>query len=495
LRPSGRSWAAEARAVLFGLGALAGLGAFAGPAGAEESVVVGIEEPAGASTPRTLAECVQAAIESNATLAQERLHRDELSAMTWQAASTGLPSIDVTGTWTRSRDPSFLLGSTFSGADAAPIVIGTDTLDFSGFIPSDPNALPADTYWRSSLNASWELNPFRVFNAIRGADIAINQQDYRIEDAENRIAEATMTTFYEVALHRERAQALEAEVEARREFLEISRRRFELDLATELDTLQAAVSLANLAPELRRANKDRRNAASRLNLLMGRDPVTPLSIVSDFGIEREEIGAAAAATRAEERPDVRALELQERFLHKQRGVYKADLRPSLSFNGSYGYVARDFEDLTGRDYDFWNAGVTLVIPLFDGFYAKGRVKETNASLARTEEQLVESRRQARLEVATALEELEAAHENLDAAQLNMKAAEEAFKRVTLRFDLGKAEYLEVLNSQAERFAARTNLIRARYDVLVQTAALKRALGFSPIRTLAECRDSLERFSP
>ncbi len=495
MRRSGRAFVAQGRAALFGLGTLAGFAAFGGPASGEENIVVGIEGPAGASTPRTLAECVQTAIESNATLEQERFRRDELSALAWQAASTGLPSLELTGNWTRSRDPSFLLGSTFSGTDAAPIVIGADTLDFGSFIPTDPNDLPADTYWRSSLNASWDLNPFRVFNAIRGADIAINQQDYRIEDAENRIAEATMATFYEVALHRERAQALEAEVEARREFLEISRRRFELDLATELDTLQAAVSLANLAPELRRANKDRRNAASRLNLLMGRDPVTPLSIVSDFWIEREEIGAVAAAACAEVRPDVRVLELQEAFLHKQRGVYKADLRPSLSFNGSYGYVARDFDDLTGREYDYWNAGVTLVIPLFDGFYAKGRVKETNASLARTEQELIESRRQARLEVATALEELEAAHENHDAAQLNMKAAEDALERVTLRYDLGKAEYLEVLNSQAERFAARTNLIRARYDVLVQTAALKRALGFSPIRTLAECRDSLERSSP
>jgi outer membrane protein TolC len=495
LRRSARAFAARCCAALFAFGALAGLGAISSPADAEEHAVVGIPGQAGVSTPLTVTECVEAAVESNATLAQERFRRDELTARGWQAASTGLPSVDVTGTWLRSRDPSFLLGSTFSGSDAAPIVIGGDTLDFGSFIPTDPNELPADTYWRSSLNATWDLNPFRVFNAIRGADIAIDQQDYRIEDTENRIAEATMATFYEIALHRERAQALEAEMAARREFLDISRRRFELELATELDTLQAAVSLANLAPELRRANKDLRNAAARLNIIMGRDPVTPLTILSELEIEREDISAALAAARAEERPDVRALELQEAFLHKQKGVYKADLRPSLSFNGSYGYVARTFDDLTEREYDYWNADVTLVIPLFDGFYAKGRVKETNASLARAQEALVESRRQARLEVATALEELEAAHENHDAAGLNLKAAEDALERVTLRYDLGKANYLEVLNSQSERFAARTNLIRARYDVLVQTAALKRALGFSPIRTLAECRESLERSSP
>ena len=49
-----------------------------------------------------------------------------------------------------------------------------------------------------------------------------------------------------------------------------------LGMATIQDTLQAAVSLANLRPEERRRRNELRRAGQQLNLLLGRDPLEPL---------------------------------------------------------------------------------------------------------------------------------------------------------------------------------------------------------------------------
>ena len=59
---------------------------------------------------------------------------------------------------------------------------------------------------------------------------------------------------------------------------------------------------------------------------------------------------------------------------------------------------------------------------------------------------------------------------------------------TLRYELGQSQFLDVLNSQAQRFEARRNLIQARYDLLVATASLKRSLGKDPLLPLSQVRE-------
>ena len=57
------------------------------------------------------------------------------------------------------------------------------------------------------------------------------------------------------------------------------------------------------------------------------------------------------------------------------------------------------------------------------------------------------------------------------------------------------DHLSVLNAQSDRISARSHLIEARYDVLSQTAALKRAMGVHPSTPLARIRAELEGSTP
>jgi outer membrane protein TolC len=281
----------------------------------------------------------------------------------------------------------------------------------------------------------------------------------------------------------DQVDALDAELRARAEFLDITRRRFAVDFATALDTLQAAVSLANIRPEHRRAQLDLRNAGSELNVLMGREPLEPLSLARDVIVETEQVDRDLAVARALQRPDIRELFLLERIFAKNRGAQKADHRPHLSLSGSYGYVARNFEDLGDDGKDTWRVSAAVTVPIFDGLLTRGLVKETESRIERTRLDRTEAERRARLEVLTLLGELDVARDNLVAAELNMSRAEDALRAMTLTYENAKADYLSVLNAQSDRFQARSNLIQARFDVLTATASLKRAMGMSPTTTL------------
>jgi len=455
----------------------------------------GVVAIAGESEILSLANCLTEAMAGNGSLRAERLRREELRGQMTQARAIGLPTIDLSGTWSRGRDPSFAFNETFSGGDGGEI--GDSPLDtlLAGlsFLP-DAEDIPAQSFWRTSLNARWEFRPGLVYNAIGAAGLGIERQELLLADAERRTAESVMAAYYSVIMADEQLAAINADLAAREEFLDVTRRRFHLGLSTPLDTLRAAVSLANLAPQRRSAAQRLSDAGSQLNVLMGRRPLAPLRLRGELPIEEEIIPVDLALAGLAARPDIRQLELVERILRKNRGAQKAEHRPYLSADASYGYVTSVLDDLTKPGHDFWSANVSLNVPLFDGMLTRGKVKETEATIRRTVHERAEALRQARLEVLTLHGDLEAARSNLAATTLNLAAAEDALNQVSRRYELGKADYLSVLDVRTERFLARSNCIAARNEVLTLTAALKRALGFAPATPLSELRARLAEFA-
>ena len=427
--------------------------------------------------------CIDLALQSNPGLREEREGLARLQAQKTQARAEGFPTLELQGAWSRGRDPSFALDESFGGSgDDDFSTLLPDSLDFS-FIP-DPADIPAQTFWRTYLDAYWELRPTRVWRAVAAADGAVDQQEAAILDAEHRTIEAVVGAYHTVVLARERMNATEREIAAREEFLAVTRRRYRLDFATPLDTLQAAVSLENLRPEQRRRAKDLRRAGQQLNLLLGRAPLTPIAVVATFPLEGQTLAAERALELALRRPDLEVQRRTTELYELQRGVAAANLHPYLTVEGQWGYVTRELSDLTDDGQDFWRAGITLHVPIFDGFRVKGEKREAEAEIRRNQIAVDALEASIQDEVLDAVENLEIARADLRAAQLNLTRADDAYIQISLRYELGKADNLDVLNAQAERFTARSTVIEARYDVLVSLATLKRAIGVSPTVPLA-----------
>ena len=433
-----------------------------------------------------LAECIGLALESNDRLAQERLGLEELYAQVAQVRAGAMPRFDLKSNWFRGRDPAFALDETFAG--------GGDVGGSGGFVLS-PGAIPAQSFWRSSVESYWEIRPTRVLRAVRAAKQALEKQRSGVEDMEHRTVESVVTAYYRVLLAQEEVAALEIEAAARLELLKIARRRFLLDLDAPLDTLQAAVSLANLSPDRARRAADFRSAGRELNILMGRDAVEALRLVVRHEVERDPVEAEQILASLMQRPDLRQLESETDLLRTRRGVRSAENHPYFTLEGAYGYVGREFNTQLEEDQDFWRASVTLVWPLWDGNIARGQRREISASIRRSEFAERDLRVHARSELFDSMDAVDVARRNLDAASLNMRMAEDAHAQVSLRYELGKSSFVDVLNSQSARFVARSNLVQARFDVLRSTATLKRAMGYSPVVTLSEILASSNRQEP
>ena len=483
---------------------LAAAAAAAGPDGSTptftraEALGPRVEARPGAEEALDLQACARRALEANDRLRAERLKRGELEGQMDQALSTGLPSLDLSGSWTRGRDPSFALDETFGGGGGGglfpPAPPGSDpgfaqwvdqvNEGFGSFIPA-PDAIPAQTFWNASLSATWEINPVKILGAVGAARLGIEQQDRQLAAVEHGTVEQTVAAYYAIIRAAENVQAVQAQLANQRELLEITRMRHDLGLATRLDTLQAAVTVANTGPQLAVAEARLRNDGSRLNALMGRRPEAPLTIVNEQPLELAPLVDDRALALAQERPELEATALFVDILRRNKQAQVAGRRPYLTLSGSYGYVGRTADTVFDDGHDTWRATAAVTVPVFDGLLTEGLVDETEARIRRTEAELTGRRRDVQVEVLEILANLRLARDLLAAVQLNLQQAEEVLDESLLMLELGKTNYLDVLVADANRAEARRNVIEARYTVLTLTASLKRAIGWSPLAPLED----------
>lgn len=437
-----------------------------------------------------LAGCVHEALKANDMLSAERLRRAELEGKKKQALATGLPTIDLVGDWSRGRDPSFALDSTFGGGGGSGIgtVPGADPWfndwlgGFGSLIPA-PEDIQPQSFWHANANLNWTINPLQIRGAVGAAKLGVHQQELNVQAVEQDTADRTLAAYFTIIKGAERIRAIEAELANQTELLDIMKMRYDLGLATRLDTLQAAVTRANILPRLSIARANLRNQGSRLNALMGRRPEEPLSIANAQTVETATIRDEVALRLAQVRPDLAATGLTVDILRRSRQAQIADNRPYLTLFSSYGYVGNRFDNVFDNGHDTWRASVALNIPVFDGLGTRGRVAETEAKIRRTEAEVTGRRREVQVEVLEILANLRMARQVLSAVQLNLERSEEVLDESLLMLQMGKVNYLDVLVSEANRAEAHSNVIDARYEVLVLTSSLKRAIGYSPLLPL------------
>jgi outer membrane protein TolC len=197
-------------------------------------------------------------------------------------------------------------------------------------------------------------------------------------------------------------------------------------------------------------------------------------------VETDSLVESRALELAQIRPGIEATALFIDIQHKNKQAQKADLMPYLSMYGSYGYVGRTTDTVFDDGHDTWRASVALNIPVFDAMLTRGKVAETEGRIRRYEAELTGMRRDVQVETMEILANLRMARQVLEAVILNQERAEEVLAESLLMLQLGKVNYLDVLVSESNRAEARSNVIDARYEVLVLTSSLKRAVGYSPL---------------
>ena len=332
--------------------------------------------------------------------------------------------------------------------------------------------------FRGIFNLAWEID---VWGRIRySTDAAIAEllasEEFRRGVVLSLVSEVAQA-YFELREFDLELEIARRTIESFQRTLELFSRRFQLGVASRLETARAEAALASTSaviPNLERSIVAKEN---QINVLLGRNPGPILrGVILTDPMFPPDTPPGLPSQLLERRPDIRQAEQTLIAANARIGVAQADFFPRIGLTSLFGGASADIENVVKSGGNIWAVAGQLSGPIIQG----GRLTSLyQAAIAEWEQ----ARLQYEQSVITALQEVSNALINQQKlAQVRkdqeraVTALRESVRLSTLRYSGGLAGYFEVIESQQQLFPAENSLAQTQRDQLIAVVQLYRALG-------------------
>ncbi len=278
----------------------------------------------------------------------------------------------------------------------------------------------------------------------------------------------------------ERTELAAATAKTRAEYRELTLRRRELGVSSDMDYLQAEGAYQAALAEQANLERQRAAAANLLDVLVGQPVAQLKDLPPDRPLAGQEISAAQLAELPAEallrRPDVMAAEQRLIAANANIGAARAAFLPRVTLTGSVGTASRTLAGLFDAGSDAWSFQPMLTMPLFDAGRNSANLDVAEARKVIAVADYEKTIQQAFREVADLLAAREQLAAQLAAQQANADAQARRLALVEARYKVGVANHLELLDAQRESFAAQQGALQVRRLQLATAAQLYKALA-------------------
>ena len=416
---------------------------------------IGLSLAASAGVAETLDEAWAAVVGTHRQVEAAGAVRDAAGFEVAEARAARLPRVGFSSGYSRvDTAPGFSLG----GLTTGPVFAGDDFVSAGAQV-----SIPLFT--SGAVSAGIDAAQF-------GSRAAEEQLSTVVQDVKLGVAER-----YVDVLRAERAVAVaRSYVASLATHTEDARNRFEVGDVPQNDYLAAAVTLADAEQRLLQATNGLDNARAAYNRFMGRplsntvslEPALDIDNLLPTGANLEQLIDMAASRRHE----LSALDAQANALRRQADSVRASARPQLALTGGYTYFENEF--LT--DDEFWMAGVSLTWNLFDGGRARKRSDAIERRAAAVGHNRADLQSMIALQVRKAWNDRSEAENRFAVAERAVEQSSENLRVVRNRYQAGASTNTEVLDAEALREQALSNLDNARFEVELARLRLARAVG-------------------
>jgi len=242
--------------------------------------------------------------------------------------------------------------------------------------------------------------------------------------------------------------------------------REEKGASSQSDTLQATTALAKSSLEKNRALGEYEKARSVLGYVLGISANTVILLPEDLGESAGENGKALSLWLEETQknhPAILAAKNQLEAAKKRVTVARSAGLPTLNFSTNYYQNTRPGEAVTSIEAQETTMGLTLSIPIFEGFSTTYKVRGAQAQVEQKEAALADTEHQIAMEVIKAHADATSALHNLEASAILLDAAQNALVVSQRKYDKGAADIMEILNTQGALSDAQNQRIRCLAD--------------------------------
>lgn len=314
------------------------------------------------------------------------------------------------------------------------------------------------------------------------ADAQVDAARADFEQAEQDLILRVTQAYFDVLVVQESIAAAQAQVQAMEEQRSAAKHGYDRGTMSITDFHEAEAKAEQARAELIAAQSDLEAKQAELEKLTGR-PAGTLSFLQPAVVipqpEPATVGAWVAQAQ-DNNPTVRSQIFQLRAAGFNVTKARAENIWTLDFVASYGTSYSSASVAIPTPYESRirsnMAGLQLTVPIFAGGLNSSHIREAMINRDKLGAQLEETRRKAGADARQAYAGIVKGLAQADALRAAIKASVSSVKGNRAGYELGLRINSDVLNAQQQLYASQRDLVKARYDTLLEGLKLKAAAG-------------------
>jgi outer membrane protein len=422
---------------------------------------VALIAPAAAQSPTSLSfdDAVAAAERAAESVAIARADVDRAQAQVSSARAGYMPTVNGSLAYQRT------LASEFDDIMFGP--------------PPDPNAPPAENdlpfgqpnNWRVNVQVSQPLfDGFRTREAVAAAKAGVRVSELGVKSTRAQVVLQVAQVYFDAALAQRQVEIAEITLQQAEQTFNETQLGFKQGATPEFDLVRAEVARDNQRTLVVQFRVQRDVIFVQLRRLIGMPLDRPLQLTSKLEANdlEQTVASARAAAGIAARERVAVAQAKEAVEVREASVQiaKADRLPVLSAGTDFGLVNYENQPFNSEWRTNWTLGVTLSLPIFDGFRRRAAVRSSKAELVSARAQLKQASEVADVETAQARANVEASKTQLETSVRTVQQAKRAYDIAELRFQQGASTHLELVDTRVQLEQALLNQARAARDLRV-----------------------------
>ncbi len=406
--------------------------------------------------PWSLRDCIGYALEHNISLQQQGLQVQQQELQLSTSKGSRLPSVSANASENFSFGRGLTADNTYSNTNTTStgFSLGASVPVYQGSRIS--NSIRQDELNLKAVTADFERAKENVSMAVAQAYVQILYNMELLDVARNQVAIDSLQVERLTGML-ENGKASPAQVAQQRAALGQSR----LTATEALNSLKLAV--LDLTQLLELPSPEGFTIIRPVTDLEGTILPDPERIYEDALLEKP-------AVKAEEF----RLDASEYAIKIAKGAYLPSISASGGFGSNYYTMSsapsNSFADQMKNNFSQY-LGLTLSVPIFNGFQTRNQVRAAELSRKNQMLQLENTRKTLYKEIQQAYYNAVAAREKLLSSKEAEASAKESYDLVTAKYENGKANITEFNEARDAFLRSESDLSRARYEFLYATKLL------------------------
>jgi outer membrane protein TolC len=353
--------------------------------------------------------------------------------------------------------------------------------------PSDFGLITAGfgTKWNASggFNFSQILFDGQVFVGLQARRTSLDYAHSSAEVTKETIKANIYKVYYQLVVSRTQMEQIDANISRAEKLLNDAKALFKNGFSEGLDVSRASVQLTNLQTQKLTTQRNIDNGYIGLKYLLGMNIRDSLVLTDSISEDQIKDGVPMEASyQYSDRKDYQALAAADRLNQFNVKRYKYSYLPTASLNSSWSKQAfRSEFDFFGKGdwYTIWNIGLTINVPIFDGFAKASNLEKARLQQQQTNNQLEYLKLSIDNDVQQARNSFASAVVTLESQRKNMDLAQEVYDQSKKKYENGLGSTTDITTAQADLVTAQTNYVNAIYDAVIAKVDYLKAIGKLP----------------